>query len=128
MAFEALSGDPFDALGDEHRRAIVELLRAGDRSVQQLADDLPISRPAVSRHLRLLKRAGLVADRREGTRRLYRLHDEGIAAVHAYLQQVWGDAAARFRLAAENVAAPGSAKRAADLRSADRPGDGGTQR
>ena len=96
--------------------------------MQQLADDLPISRPAVSRHLRLLKRAGLVADRREGTRRLYRLHDEGIAAVHAYLQQVWGDAAARFRLAAENVVAPGSAKRAADLRSADRPGDGGTQR
>ena len=103
MAFEALSGDPFDALGHEHRRAIVELLQQGDRSVQQLADDLPISRPAVSRHLRLLKQAGLVTDRAEGTRRLYRLHDEGIAVVHAYLQHVWGDAAARFRMAAENL-------------------------
>ena len=95
-------GDPFDALGDPHRRAIVELLRGGDRSVQELADALPISRPAVSRHLRLLKDAGLVVDRAEGTRRLYRLHDEGIEAVRAYLEQVWGDAAARFRLLADN--------------------------
>ena len=106
MTFEALPGDPFDALGDQHRRAIVELLRDGDRSVRELADDLPISRPAVSRHLRLLKRAGLVTDRAEGTRRLYRLHDEGIAAVQAYLEQVWGDAAARFRLAAQNLPQP----------------------
>jgi DNA-binding transcriptional ArsR family regulator len=97
-----LSGDPFDALGDPNRRAIVEQLRAGDRSVQELADALPISRPAVSRHLRLLKDAGLVADRAEGTRRLYRLHGDGIAAVRDYLEAVWGDAAARFRLAAEN--------------------------
>ena len=102
IALDALPGDPFDALGDAHRRAIVELLSAGDRSVQQLADALPISRPAVSRHLRLLKEAGLVTDRAEATRRLYRLHDEGIAAVRAYLEEVWGEAAARFRLAAEN--------------------------
>jgi DNA-binding transcriptional ArsR family regulator len=101
---DALRGDPFDALGDPQRRAIVELLAAdGDRSVQQLADALPISRPAVSRHLRLLKEAGLVTDRAEGARRLYRLHDEGIDAVRRYLEQVWGDAAARFRLAAENT-------------------------
>ena len=98
-----LPGDPFDALGDANRRAIVELLRAGDRSVRELADALPISRPAVSRHLRLLKEAGLVSDRAEGTRRLYRLHDEGIAAVREYLEQVWGEAAARFRLDAENT-------------------------
>jgi DNA-binding transcriptional ArsR family regulator len=98
-----LPGDPFDALGDPNRRAIVELLRAGDRSVQQLADELPISRPAVSRHLRLLKEAGLVTDRAEGTRRLYRLHDEGISAVRDYLERVWGDAAARFRILAENT-------------------------
>jgi DNA-binding transcriptional ArsR family regulator len=98
-----LSGDPFDALGDPNRRAIVEQLRAGDRSVQELADALPISRPAVSRHLRLLKDAGLVTDRAEGTRRLYRLHDDGIDAVREYLEAVWGDAAARFRLAAENT-------------------------
>jgi DNA-binding transcriptional ArsR family regulator len=95
--------NPFEALGDPNRRAIVELLRGGDRSVQQLADELPISRPAVSRHLRRLKEAGLVADRPEGTRRLYRLHDEGIEAVREYLEQVWGDAAARFRIAAETT-------------------------
>jgi DNA-binding transcriptional ArsR family regulator len=95
-------GDPFDALADPNRREIVELLRGGDRSVQELADHLPISRPAVSRHLRLLKEARLVTDRPEGTRRLYRLHDEGVEAVRAYLEQVWGDAAARFKLYAEN--------------------------
>jgi DNA-binding transcriptional ArsR family regulator len=94
--------NPFEALGDPNRRAIVELLGAGDRSVQELADALPISRPAVSRHLRLLKEAGLVVDRPEGTRRLYRLHDEGIDAVRAYLEQVWGDAATRFKLVADN--------------------------
>ncbi len=97
-----LPGDPFDALGDANRRAIVELLRAGDRSVRELADALPISRPAVSRHLNLLKDAGLVADHAEGTRRLYRLHEAGVEAVREYLQQVWGDAAARFKLTAEN--------------------------
>jgi DNA-binding transcriptional ArsR family regulator len=103
VALARLTGDPFDALGDPNRRAIVEQLRAGDRSVQQLADALPISRPAVSRHLRLLKQAGLVTDRAEGTRRLYRLHDDGIEAVREYLETVWGEAAARFRLAAHNT-------------------------
>jgi DNA-binding transcriptional ArsR family regulator len=103
MPLHALTGDPFDALGDPNRRAIVELLRTGDRSVGELAEELPISRPAVSRHLRLLKEAGLVADRAEGTRRLYRLDDEGIVAVRKYLEQVWGEAAARFRLVAENT-------------------------
>ncbi|HZC32297.1 MAG TPA: metalloregulator ArsR/SmtB family transcription factor [Candidatus Bathyarchaeia archaeon] len=102
------TGDPFEALGDPNRRAIVELLgaaaAAGDdgRSVQELADALPISRPAVSRHLRLLKRAGLVVEEPRGTRRIYRLHDEGIEAVRSYLERVWGEAAARFRLVAEN--------------------------
>jgi DNA-binding transcriptional ArsR family regulator len=91
-----------EALGDPNRRAIAQLLGAGERSVQELADSMPISRPAVSRHLRLLKSAGLVTDRAEGTRRLYRLHDEGIEAVRAYLEQVWGDAATRFKLAADN--------------------------
>jgi DNA-binding transcriptional ArsR family regulator len=85
-------GDPFEALGDPNRRRIVELLGAGGRagrSVQQLADDLPISRPAVSRHLALLKRAGLVVEEPRGTRRIYRLHDEGVQAVRAYLERVW---------------------------------------
>ena len=95
--------NPFEALGDPHRRTILALLGGGERSVQELTDRLPISRPAVSRHLRLLKEAGLVTDRAEGTRRLYRLHDEGPEAVRAYLEQVWGDAAARFRIAAENT-------------------------
>jgi DNA-binding transcriptional ArsR family regulator len=64
---------------------------------------LPISRPAVSRHLRLLKEAGLVIEEPRGTRRIYRLHDEGVAAVRGYLERVWGEAAARFRLVAENT-------------------------
>jgi DNA-binding transcriptional ArsR family regulator len=98
-----LPRDPFHALGDPNRRAIVDLLRGGDCSVQQLADQLPISRPAVSRHLRLLKEAGLVRDRPEGTRRLYRLDGEGADEVRTYLEQVWGEAAARFRMVAENV-------------------------
>ncbi|TAK00537.1 MAG: ArsR family transcriptional regulator [Chloroflexota bacterium] len=97
----AVAGDPFEALGDPNRRAIVELLGGGERSVRELADRLPISRPAVSRHLRLLKQAGLVVEQPRGTRRIYRLHDEGVAAVRAYLEQVWGEAATRFRLVAE---------------------------
>jgi DNA-binding transcriptional ArsR family regulator len=99
------AGDPFDALGDPNRRAIVELLGAGERSVQQIADALPISRPAVSRHLRLLKEAGLVVEKPIGTRRMYQLHDRGIEAVQAYVASVWGDAAARFRLVAANTRA-----------------------
>jgi DNA-binding transcriptional ArsR family regulator len=97
------SGDPFDALGDPNRRAIVELLGSGERSVGEIADALPISRPAVSRHLRLLKNAGLVVEEPRGTRRIYRLHDEGVEAVQAYLARVWRDAATRFRLVAENT-------------------------
>ena len=100
---EPLRHDPFDALGDPNRRAIVESLIDGAKSVGDIAEALPISRPAVSRHLRLLKEAGLVADRADGTRRLYRLDDQGVEAVERYLQQVWGDVIARFRLAAENT-------------------------
>ena len=103
MATEMPAGDPFDALGDPNRRAIVELLGAGERSVQEIADVLPISRPAVSRHLRLLKQAGLVIEKPLGTRRIYQLHDRGMEAVQAYLERVWGDAAARFRLVAQNT-------------------------
>ena len=100
---QQINGDPFDALGDPHRRAIVELLGPGGRSVREIADALPISRPAVSRHLRLLKDAGLVVEEPRGTRRIYRLHAEGVEAVQRYLLQVWGEAAARFRLVAENA-------------------------
>src|SRR5438874_3515369 len=104
MGATELSGDPVGALGDSNRRAIVELLGSGGRTVREIADALPISRPAVSRHLRLLKRAGLVIDEPRGTRRVYQLHDEGVEAVRAYLAEVWGDAAARFKLLAENTA------------------------
>jgi DNA-binding transcriptional ArsR family regulator len=95
--------DPFEALGDGNRREILALLRDGERSVSDLTQSLPISRPAVSRHLRLLKQAGLVAERPSGTRRLYHLQDEGIEVVQEYLRQVWGEAAARFTLLAENT-------------------------
>src|SRR2546425_11413819 len=97
------SGDPFAALGDENRRAIVELLGSGGRTVGEVADSLPISRPAVSRHLRLLKDAGLVIDEPAGTRRIYQLQDRGVEAVQSYLIQVWGDAATRFKLLADNT-------------------------
>jgi DNA-binding transcriptional ArsR family regulator len=102
-AAAAAGGDPFNALGDPHRRLIVELLGSGARSVREIADTLPISRPAVSRHLRLLKDAGLVIEEPRGTQRIYRLHDRGVAAVQEYLTQVWGDAAARLRMFAENT-------------------------
>jgi DNA-binding transcriptional ArsR family regulator len=99
------AGDPFDALGDPNRRAILELLGSGEHSVQEIADVLPISRPAVSRHLRVLKRAGLVIERPLGTRRIYQLHDEGVETVRAYVEQVWGEATARFNLVAANTRA-----------------------
>jgi DNA-binding transcriptional ArsR family regulator len=95
--------DPFDALGDPSRREILRLLGAEDLAVGEIAEAMPISRPGVSRHLRLLKDAGLVAERAEGTRRIYQLRREGLEAVQAYVQGVWGDAANRFRLVAENT-------------------------
>lgn len=96
-----------DALGDGSRRAILEILSSGGRSVRQIADGLEISRPAVSRHLRVLKEAGLVTDRAEGARRLYRLEAAGVEAVRDYVARVWAEAAPRFRLAAENLTADG---------------------
>jgi DNA-binding transcriptional ArsR family regulator len=107
----AVAGDPFEALGDPTRRAIVALLGEGGRSVGEVADALPISRPAVSRHLRLLKEAGLVVEEPQGTRRIYRLHDEGVAAVERFLTEVWGDAVSRFRLLAENTGAENTSPR-----------------
>jgi DNA-binding transcriptional ArsR family regulator len=96
------AGDPFDALGDEHRRHILRLLSNGGRSVGEIAAQMPISRPAVSRHLRLLKNARLVCEHSEGTRRVYELEGEGASVVQEYLLGVWGEAAARFRLLADN--------------------------
>jgi DNA-binding transcriptional ArsR family regulator len=96
-------GDPFEALGDAHRREILRLLSSGDKPVHEIAAALPISRPAVSRHLRLLKDAGMVTEQAHGTRRIYHLQEEGMRAVQAYLERIWGEAAVRFRLLAENT-------------------------
>jgi DNA-binding transcriptional ArsR family regulator len=103
LAVARTATDALDALGDANRRAIVELLAARERPVGEIAAELPISRPAVSRHLRLLKDAGLVEEQARGTRRIYSLRAEGVEAVQAYLAQVWDEAAARFRLVAENT-------------------------
>jgi DNA-binding transcriptional ArsR family regulator len=100
---QELHRDALDALGDANRRAIVEILGSGGRSVQEIADALPISRPAVSRHLRLLKDAGLVSDQADGTRHIYELRAEGVEAIRAYFADVWGEAVSRFRIVAENV-------------------------
>ena len=86
-----------DALGDPTRRAILERLRGGPLAVAEIARDLPVSRPAVSQHLRLLKEAGLVSERRSGTRRLYRLDLNGLAELRAYVDGFWEEALAAFR-------------------------------
>jgi DNA-binding transcriptional ArsR family regulator len=88
-------------LGDPTRRAIFELLARRPASVQELADQLPISRPAVSQHLRVLKDGGLVVSRPEGTRRIYQLNPDGVGALRTWLDGVWGDALAGFQKAAE---------------------------
>ena len=90
-----------DALGDPTRRAIFELLSAGPRAVGEIAEQLPVSRPAVSQHLRVLKDAGLVAERRNGTRRIYRLDPDGVANVRDYFDRFWDAALAEFKAAAE---------------------------
>ena len=90
-----------DALGDRTRRAIFEQLRRGPKAVGEIADELPVSRPAVSQHLRVLKEAGLVTERKDGTRRLYRIDPAGIAAIRDYFDGFWTDALATFKAAAE---------------------------
>lgn len=90
-----------DALGDRTRRAIFEQLRSGPRAVGEIADELPVSRPAVSQHLRVLKEAGLVTERREGTRRLYRLDPDGLGELRDYFDRFWDAALADFKAAAE---------------------------
>jgi DNA-binding transcriptional ArsR family regulator len=95
--------DPFDALGDPIRRRLLEMLGREPQSVSALAEQVPVSRPAVSRHLRVLKQAGLVQEEAHGTRRIYHLREDGTAVVRAYLEQVWGEAATRLRLMAENT-------------------------
>ena len=90
-----------DALGDGTRRLILERLRRGPLAVGELAAELPVSRPAVSQHLRVLKEAGLVTERRNGTRRLYRVDTDGLSEVRDYLESFWTDVLAAFEAAAE---------------------------
>lgn len=85
-----------DALGDASRRAIVAELSTGAATVGRLADRLPISRPAVSQHLKVLKAAGLVRDRAEGTRRIYALDHAGVGQIRAFLDAFWRDDLQRF--------------------------------
>jgi len=95
----------FDALGDPTRRAIFERLARGPTAVGELAQELPVSRPAVSQHLRVLKRAGLVSDQRDGSRRLYEIDLDGVDALRTYLDSFWTDALAAFSKAAERKGA-----------------------
>jgi DNA-binding transcriptional ArsR family regulator len=88
-----------DALGDPTRRQIFELLQNGPRAVGELAGELPVSRPAVSQHLRVLKQAGLVTERRDGTRRIYRLDPDGLGEVRAYFDRFWTTALESFETA-----------------------------
>jgi DNA-binding transcriptional ArsR family regulator len=95
-----------DALGDPTRRAIFERLADGPKAVGEIANELPVSRPAVSQHLKVLKQAGLVIDRAHGTRRLYQLNPRGIQDLRAYLDQFWNQALASFKEAVEKEAQP----------------------
>ena len=89
--------DSLTALADPTRRAVFELLADGPRPVGALARALPVSRPAVSQHLRVLKAAGLVVDRAEGNRRLYALNPEGLAELRGYVEGFWARALAAFK-------------------------------
>jgi DNA-binding transcriptional ArsR family regulator len=90
-----------DALGDRTRRAILEQLRDGPKPVVEIARHLPVGRPAVSQHLKILKEAGLVSDKAVGTRRVYEVDPDGIEAVRRYLGSFWSDALSRFKTGIE---------------------------
>jgi DNA-binding transcriptional ArsR family regulator len=96
--------DGWTALGDPTRRAIFEHLADRPRSVGELAGELPVSRPAVSQHLKVLKEAGLVVDEPVGTRRIYQLDPDGVGALRAYLDHFWDQALAGYKRAVEQQA------------------------
>jgi len=99
------NGHPLDALGDPTRRQVFERLRSGPRSVGELAADLPVSRPAVSQHLRVLEDAGLVTHRRNGTRHLYELDSAGVGVLRDWVDGFWSEALARFKAVADTKGA-----------------------
>jgi DNA-binding transcriptional ArsR family regulator len=90
-------GNALSALADPTRRRVFERLKSGPRAVGDIARGLPVSRPAVSQHLKVLKEAGLVADRPEGTRRVYYIDPQGLGAMRKWLDQFWDHALAAFR-------------------------------
>jgi DNA-binding transcriptional ArsR family regulator len=90
------NGVVLDALGDWTRRQIFDALKNGPQSVGELAARVPVSRPAVSQHLRVLKDAGLVIDTKQGTRRIYRVDPSGLAGIRAYFDSFWDEALGRF--------------------------------
>ena len=94
--------DGWTALGDPTRRAIFERLAERPRAVGELAEELPVSRPAVSQHLKVLKDARLVVDRPVGTRRIYQLDPDGVGALRAYLDQFWSTALATYKTVVEH--------------------------
>ncbi len=104
MSYQEATARVLDALGDPTRRAVLEVLRGGARPVGEIARQLPVSRPAVSQHLRVLKEAGLVRDRQEGTRRLYSVDAQGLSALRSYLESYWDTALAAFKEAADRPA------------------------
>ena len=97
------SSNGLTALADPTRRAIFERLAGGPRAVGELASQLPVSRPAVSQHLKVLKEAGLVSDRAVGTRRLYRVDPGGVGALRDYLDRFWDQALTAFKGAVEGT-------------------------
>ena len=96
-------GNALAVLADPTRRQVFERLRAGPRPVNALAAGLPVSRPAVSQHLKVLKDAGLVAERSEGVRRIYSVRREGLNELREWLDSFWGDALEAFKLEAEKT-------------------------
>jgi DNA-binding transcriptional ArsR family regulator len=102
MAYEAALA----ALADPTRREVFEHLRSGPRAVGEIANDMPVSRPAVSQHLKVLKLAGLVADRAEGTRRVYYIDPNGLGALRKWLDQFWDQALAAFQAEIERTPEP----------------------
>jgi DNA-binding transcriptional ArsR family regulator len=95
----------FAALSDPTRRQVLERLAEGPRAVGDIAEGLPVSRPAVSQHLKVLKEAGLVSDRQDGARRIYAIDPKGLGAMRAWLDQFWDTALLAFKAEAERVAA-----------------------
>lgn len=98
---DVVTGDAISALGDPTRRAVFERLASGPQPVNKLAAGLPVSRPAVSQHLRVLREAGLVSERREGTRRIYALAPRGLADLRGYFDTFWSQALDSYQAAAQ---------------------------